>query len=289
MKKTSRWLLIALVLLPGCPSREVRPVPPSPDHSFPVRVTEDFGLADLAQVDAMLDQPVGMGDLNERGGHGLALERGRDDKGGVEEARPTTGREYLQLLAEGYCANNTFSMTMESFFIRQAVSLVHLSYARPSAVSHLADIRLDQIDPGSLPATLFHWGELPDSLPISTLSDLDPGSEVDSASSHHLSITSQSGWHRYELIGWGDFNWDGIEDILVYHSFRVVDGTMRWYDHCILTRTSPDGDLVGDTWAKDSRGRWRIETFGGQERRLRQTQAQRRLCGIVESPGPANE
>lgn len=281
MIRTSVLLTIALMLLPGCSWREASPPGPlSSDNPFPVRVAEGFPLTDPADIDAMLDQPVAMSELNERHGNTLVLRKVASNAE-VLQAQPTTGREYLKLLADGYYADTTYAMTMESFFIYQAYSLVHLSYARLSATSYLATIRFDEIDPGTLPATLFQWGELPDNLPIQTLLDLDPGFEVESASPYFLSIVSQGGRHEFILIGWGDFNWDGVEDILVYHSFRAVGGTMRWYDHYILTRLSPNGDLIGNTWAKSPEGAWRIDEFGGEARRLRQEQAERRLRGAT--------
>lgn len=110
---------------------------------------------------------------------------------------------------------------------------------------------------------------------------------MESASANELTIVAGWGRHSFELIGWGDFNWDGVEDILVYHSFRVMDGTMRWYDHYILTRLAEDGDLVGDTWIRRPTGTWEPEPFGGEARRLRQEQAERRLRGPTEDPEAA--
>lgn len=158
MTRTRVLLTIALMLLPGCSWQEASPPGPlSSDDPFPVRVAEGFPLTDLADIDAMLDQPVAMGELNERGGHTLIMSK-YEGQAEPLEARPTTGREYLRLLADGYYAGTTYAMAMESFFIYQAYSLVHLSYARPSASSYVANVRLDEIDPGTLPGALFLGG-----------------------------------------------------------------------------------------------------------------------------------
>ena len=130
MIRTRVLLTIALMLLPGCSWREASPPGPlSSDDPFPVRVAEGFPLTDLADIDAMLDQPVAMSELNERHGNTLVLRKVASNAE-VLQAQPTTGREYLQFLADGYYADTTYAMTMESFFLYQANSLVHLSYAR---------------------------------------------------------------------------------------------------------------------------------------------------------------
>ncbi len=241
---------------------------------WPVRWTDELTLNDLAEINAALDQPVDMGGNSPK--NRLVLSNYAANPDLLIEAEVTTGRQYLQLLADGCSAQSTFAITMRSFFINKVESLVHLSYAKPAAKSYVADFRLDEIDAGSLPAAMFVWGAWPDEN-YRTLAEIEPDFQVGSASAQEINIMVPYARHSFFVVGWGDFNWDGVEDVMLYKIFHATEGTMRWYELVFLTRLSADGPLVGDTFAQNARGSWETVPFGGEEMQLRWDEAARRL------------
>ena len=50
--------------------------------------------------------------------------------------------------------------------------------------------------------------------------------------------------HELTVLGWGDFNGDGLEDVLVSHEQAYMPGTTRliMFEH--VTRLSPGGPLI---------------------------------------------
>ena len=210
MIRTITLLACATILCAGCASKDDSH--PAAEPRFPVRTTESFGV-DVTEIEGTLDESVYMGALNERGNHRLVLRKRMDD-GEEVTIEPATPREYLKLRAEGYCAMSTFDITMESFFIRRTRPLIHLSYAKPSEKSYVSDLRLDEIDAGTLPGVWFHLGEYPES-PFATLTDYDPEFRVEDPLAESLTIWCGTVVNTFDVVAWGDFDGDGIEDVLL--------------------------------------------------------------------------
>ena len=261
-----KMISVLLLFLVGCYS--------------PVRWTEHIVLDDLADIDAVLDErrPIPE-DLRQR----LVLRKYREG-GGTIYAQANTGREYLRLLANDYYGHTTYDMACESFFIHDTVSLAHLSYARPSRESYVANLRFDQIDPGKLPASPFIWGPFPDR-PIKTLAEFDPNFEVVSVTADSIVIIADNTKHCFDLQAWGDFDGDGIEDVLLSHAYYSQIGTARSYGHEFLTKRPGDGDLVSCEWQEVKKGRWYPGLFGGEARRSRVEEAKSRLCHASGNAG----
>ena len=223
MLRWSRAFLL-VVLVSGC---------------SPVRWTgPHVSLNDLKDIDTVLDEVSPLGESTQQ----LILTKDREG-GGTIRAQVNTGREYLRLVVNDYYARATYDMACESFFIYDVSSLVHLSYARPSWKTYVADLRLDEIDPGKLPAWIFIWGPTPDH-PVQFLSDLDPDFKVTSATATTITIIADETKHDLEILAWGDFDWDGVEDILLCHSYYSMIGTARSYGFEFLTRRSAESALL---------------------------------------------
>ena len=253
-----KGLLVVLLLLAGC---------------SPVRWTERIDLDDLADIDTVLDERHPIPDDSRQR---LLLRKNREN-GGTIYVKVNTGREYLRLLANGYYVGSTCDMDYESFFIHDTGSLVHLSYARPSQRSYVADLRFNEIDPGKLPASMLMVGPFPDR-PIETLSDFEPQFEVTSVTPDSIEIITGDMKHTFELLAWGDFDWDGYEDVLLTYAYYYLKGTGRSYGHAFLTRRSENGELVSGEWEEVKKGRYCPAFFGGMPRLEREMDAGIRLC-----------
>jgi hypothetical protein len=51
-------------------------------------------------------------------------------------------------------------------------------------------------------------------------------------------------WYELTILAWGDFNGDGLEDVLIAYQLSATTGTLRMENVDPFTRLSPNGPLV---------------------------------------------
>jgi hypothetical protein len=213
---------------------------PEPAAALPVRWTDHIKIKSLADLDALLDAPV---DMSKSGGE-LELTHA----GGLK-LKPKTGREYFDLLARGFQAYSNYDITMESWY-RSAVGFVpYLRNAIPAKVSHVAGFSLAADPLRDLPIQLGAYlaEEEPFKRAVAegkTWKEFYPGATVLESAPHRAKLQDDGANVFVDLLAWGDFNKDGIEDILLYVAKSARGGTFRSYTHAVITRLEKDGRLA---------------------------------------------
>jgi len=188
----------------------------------------------------------------------------RKDFGDADTRKVTTGREYLDAMAEGYGAYTTYDMMSAAWFMVTVDTLIHTGKGRSSVVSYVGDFEFGTNALSELPCTLnptwnqylkcaldagqtfpdlpADWEKTADEwdfvscgnssprypalFPDATISNVSPEEVV-------ISELDEDGYGlitTLRLAAWGDFNGDGIEDLLFqqlngYRGARAVTTT----------------------------------------------------------------
>jgi len=141
-------------------------------------------------------------------------------------------------------------MTTESFFKDQCdVAWLTLA-AKPSRVSYVRAFKLNEAALDLLPPSL-SWvmsnddEEAADQAAQKGLSwkKFKPGLKLVGKGPNWITVDEDNAHITLEIKAFGDFNGDGIEDILLFKSNYALEGTMRYYCPMILTRVAPGGPL----------------------------------------------
>jgi hypothetical protein len=171
-----------------------------------------------------------------------------DDKG--RERRITTCDQYAKAIKAGWSAENNAQIATESFFIAGCNIPAMLLKAKPSTTSYLENFHLDAAALDVLPPSVAGLGDDSDGLQAAekkgaSLKQYAPDLKVVEKESHDDRLVLQDEESRYDLqiAGFGDFNADGIEDMLIFQASYALHGSMHIYEPAILTRVKPGGPL----------------------------------------------
>ncbi|MDA0232999.1 MAG: hypothetical protein O3C69_05905 [Chloroflexi bacterium] len=275
MKPQIYAVAVTILILPqliGCSKPVSTPVPPAVKKLLPVRWIAAVDLEDLQSVEAALDRRVKMPD-----GEPLVLRKGIGDEA-ADTRSVTTGREWRKALKDGYGAYWTGDVTLQSWFEFTVGTIMLLTNAQPSVVSYVSDFTFGTNALYDMPCTLNTSWEQHIEMALEsgrTFADLPadwdqpderyglPGYYRDSSPRYaavfpdavvgeHSSeevefLLGTEDWgHRIllKLVAWGDFDGDGIEDLLMQNSTYYRGGSGRYYTHVVLTRLTPTGALV---------------------------------------------
>lgn len=219
-------------------------------ETYAVRWTPFINIESLDEVDKAIDkyddseQLVRMGNDPEHHKLTMVCE-------GLPEVNPNTGREYLDYCEQGYYAKTNWDILFQFRFLDNVVVLEKLQEAKPSRVSYLEDFSLDNDCLKKLPPTLalevkddtylkeaeekgISWQEFDPSLHI-TKRKTDYEISVESPDEETSAYIAH--------VGWGDFNNDGIEDVLlIMHNF-ITNATYRDHEFVVLTKTGVNENI----------------------------------------------
>jgi hypothetical protein len=173
-----------------------------------------------------------------------------------------TGEDYLQAVRDGYMpvAMGTMDRIRAMPYVTRTLIPALLRLAEPSVTSHVAGLRLDRLTPADLPKALDTFVE-DDPEPETTMADGCHEVQMGGASPvlmEWLCVDMSypdypSRWfYSLTILGWGDWNGDGIEDVLGSFYQSHYTGTHRDQYPVILTRMAADARLelvaLGDWW-----------------------------------------
>lgn len=189
------------------------------------------------EIEALLDRRVALGP--NRSVEGLTVTHPTDFN---QQRKVGTCREYERASAEGWYALSTFDMAMESYFKRECGTLRSMARAARARSSFL-----DRPAPGlqgfdqlsaSVLSPLLGEGR-------GTVGDLVRAGRLTIAEQGTRALKLEAAGARGELteIARGDFDGDGIEDILAFCAVHAEGGSYRSYDLMVLSRRTAGGPL----------------------------------------------
>jgi len=213
--------------------------------TFPVKWTKEVSVKDVGEIGALQDRPV---DLS-RACANCELEL-TDEKDEKKKVKIKTCKEYWDYLQKGYYAYTTYDITMQGWFRLDCGILQFLEKAAPSKISYLNDFTLSKESLRYMPASLIvdfgGTSEEARDAESQLLSDLGDKLEITQKDKYNLSLKYKAvdTENSIKLLAWGDYNRDGIEDILVYLTHHYIGGSGRSYESVVLTRKSENGKLI---------------------------------------------
>lgn len=211
------------------------------EPAYPVRWTKHVEITSLEEVDQRLAAP-----LELIGGEDDYLELTK----GNEAVRISNGLDYLKRIKDGYYPMTRYDSAMDRQVSGLYIPLGMLKVAKPSSVSYLSDFALDQITLKDLTHEIMIFSE---SKPEGyTFHDDCPHAVIEKQTEDLLlwyCLTDpedrESKWgYRLALVMWGDFNGDGVEDVLCDFMYDFVYGSNREAYMVVLTKRSADERLT---------------------------------------------
>ena len=212
----------------------------APQARHPVRWTRAVGPHSRLALEAKLKRPV-------------KLPRGQEIYEHSDRHRQIrTCADYARAMKNGWRNNaNTFEMTMAASFKDQCDVPLLVLAAKPSRVSYVQNFKLDEAALDLLPPTLSFTpvGELEEAADAAERQGLSwkkfkPGLKLLKKGANWM-VVEEPGESRIELEikAFGDFNGDGSEDVLLFKSTNVIEGTFSSYYPVMLTRIAANGPL----------------------------------------------
>ncbi len=181
-------------------------------------------------------------------GHALAL---RKDLEPEDTLTVKTGLEWLKARANGYGAMTTYDITMQSWFDHTAGTSAHILQATPARDSYVREFSFGANSLSELPCTIHvDWDRITETntIPRPCFLELFPRTSVSNASPYEIEIMeggpTDGTMICLSVAAWGDFNSDGIEDLLMNYAYHNLGGSGRCYGHVLLSRLSRDAPLV---------------------------------------------
>ncbi len=205
-------------------------------NEHPVRWTSLVPIKSVADIDHQMQVPV---DMSQSGGE-LEL---TDAKG--KRVKVTTCQEYGDLKDKGLAPQTTYDISMESWFIDVCKPLQFLKIAKPSKSSFVSKFDLKDDPLSNLPIELGLWlsGDAERAVQLAsargtTWGQYVPDAKVEAAENDQIVVKSKKDDSAtyINLIAWGDFNGDGIEDVLLQVSHHVLSGSYGDHGFRVLTR-----------------------------------------------------
>lgn len=230
LKAAPSWLLGVMLLLVGCRgvSRQPAqyPVLHLPMRDWPAGYTleqlKDLPMPELVQVD-------GLNLVNETG----------------EIQRVTTWRAYDRASKAGYHCSDDASLRLSSWLEVRGGILQFLERAQPSRTSYVRDLRMGSDLLRQLPATLglLVSGEQIEAARAAAQtgkpwSDFFPAMKIKRRTRTTMQLEGGGDSAYLRFVAYGDFDHDGVEDLLLYLAYQATEGTMSYACTAILTRAS---------------------------------------------------
>jgi hypothetical protein len=163
-----------------------------------------------------------------------------------------TCADYMRAKKAGWRDSaNTYERSTESFFKDQCDVPLLVLAAQPSRVSYVKNFKLDEAALDLLPPSL-SWimsgdeEQAADEAERQGLSwkKFKPGLKIREKYANGMEVEEpDEATIDLEINAFGDFNGDGIEDVLLFKSTHAIKGTFRFYQSVILTRTAAGGPL----------------------------------------------
>jgi hypothetical protein len=194
--------------------------------------TEDLGLSSLTDIDQRMRAPE---DISAP----LTL----SPRFGVEGASRQVANcvDYLKATSDGLIAATTFAANLQYPFILHCFLLRDLKSAKP-AVASFVPHEWPQESLNILPPLLQWYPERRSDKPKLEWAS-ESGATVTNVKGDLLEVDDQFSEFHLHIVGRGDFNGDGFEDLAVVGEVQVKSGSYFGASYYLLTRCGPSGVL----------------------------------------------
>ena len=196
-------------------------------ENHPIRWTSEIKIKSLDEIEGIFNKSI---DMSKAGTNSSLELTGKNN----EKITVVTCNEYFGLKDKGYYARTTYDIAMESWFQEGCEVLKLLSDAKPSEISYLSEFRLSVDAVNILPPTFGFQVSGDNTDKAEKLAregkkfiDYDKDIEVKMEDNDTISIEGEGYNGKLSLLAWGDFNGDGIEDLM----FNVYYHTSGSYSH----------------------------------------------------------
>ncbi|HKV41608.1 MAG TPA: hypothetical protein VJX67_20560 [Blastocatellia bacterium] len=225
-------MIILLLILAGA-------VPRTPLPQYPVRWTRAVGPPSRQALKAQLRQPVKKPRSQKIYEHTEAQREIR------------TCIDYASARRDGWSDSaNTYERSTGSFFRDQCDVALLVLAAKPSRTSYLHNFKLNEAGLNLLPPSL-SWAVSNDEEEAVAEAErkglswksFNPALKVLEKGANSITVDEDGDRITLEIKAFGDFNGDGIEDVLLFKSCSATEGTMREYEPVVLTRVTAQGPL----------------------------------------------
>ena len=211
---------------------------PKPD-TFPVRCTAEVNWPTGMSLERLKDLPVEELHHPEIGIDGVVLMK--DDE--TNSVRVRTWREFDHYSQEGYIPCDMTDLRMSQWFIQGRGFVPFLEQAQPSKVSYVHDLPMDRRLLNILPIEL---GPLvsneEDELAQKATAEgktwlgFYPKTRIRKRTKTMLHVQAAGFDVRLSVMAYGDYNGDGVEDVLLCVGHQATRGTLGYSFLAVLTR-----------------------------------------------------
>jgi len=210
------------------------------ESAFPVVCTKAVPFADRINLEHLKDMPVP--EIASQGGLTFVNPP-------APELTVLTWRQFEWAHAKKYAEKTNFDIAMSGWFWRMRGHIPFLEQARPATRSFVRQLKPGKSMVRWLPLSIAPLlGEESNAVGVAlqnhqTWLQFYPGTRISKRSATEMSLRMG----RYEmtitLLAFGDFNHDGLDDLLVCYSQGVTDGTFAYSGLVVLTRNSKTESL----------------------------------------------
>lgn len=200
---------------------------------YPVKVTTALPYSSTVDAGTLLIQEPPMPSSQDAG---VIMSKDGENK------KALTCSEYLSDRKMGYEPQNNAEMAAASYYISYCIPLYDLTQTKPAQISNLRDFDL-WTDYQGLPADVI-MPNLSGDGPKGTFIAAYPNAKVKFVKTNEIQLTNKDQMADVTLLAWGDYNGDGIDDMMLSVSHYTTSGTYKAYDIVWLTRKSPSAPLT---------------------------------------------
>jgi hypothetical protein len=194
--------------------------------NYPVKWTTELQLQSIQEIPQLLTNP---------GYVQAEVKYVTDDKN--QQAIAKTCNDYFELNKKGFVAQDNAAIDAESWFIKTCDSLIYLLHAKPAKYSYIRGFNL-QNDYGLLPAEVIFPNLGDGGRPKGDVKTAFPDVQANLVSPTSIILSSAKAGMKtgVSVLGWGDFNGSGYDQMLVFIANYAMAGTYHFYTPFVLAR-----------------------------------------------------
>ena len=214
----------------------------SDEEAYPIWWSPSLELESLDRIDERLER------LFSPDGEGFVMEKW-DDGQVVAKDHASNCTTLIDLDEKGYSPTGSSNgIAIQAYHTAECEALRYLKNARSAKRSYLVGFTLDRNSFQILPA-MVSFGPSCDSMlwlhfandAQQPMGEPEPLTEFEVIGDHKMGFKTDLYDVDLEILAQGEFNGDGLDDILLRSSVGVLHGTWAWVELFLVTRDAPDG------------------------------------------------